>query len=111
MEEIKFCSFCGSNEIKFMECVVTSKEGRHTEVYGCPKCRNILMRELTEKQQTEEWILTISKGILEKFSCYLMAKKHLEDSGSFPMFHEIDKDHYLMGNMHLCPISKLEYCK
>jgi len=54
-----------------------------------------------------KWYLTIGQGILEEFPNKKKALEHVADS--LMPFHQIGKNHYLMGNMHLCSESELEY--
>jgi len=56
----------------------------------------------------EKWYLTIGSGILEEFPDKKTALNYVKDS--LMPFKEIDKNHYLVGNMHLVPESKLRYC-
>ena len=59
---------------------------------------------------SQEWYLTIGSGVLEIFKNKETALNKMKLKHSWPMFHLIDDDHYLMGNMHLIPKNKLKYC-
>lgn len=62
-----------------------------------------------KKSINEKWVLTIGSGILQEFPNRKTALNYIKKTSILP-FHEIDKDHYLMGNMHLVPKSKLRFC-
>lgn len=57
--------------------------------------------------ESTKWYLTIGSGILEEFPNKKKALEHVKDS--LMPFNQIGKNHYLMGNMHLCSKSELEY--
>ena len=57
--------------------------------------------------ESTKWYLTIGSGILDEFPNKKAALNHVKDS--LMPFHQISKNHYLMGNMHLLSESEMEY--